>query len=129
MWMTLIQNTVALLPQAQFGSLKPPVPEFARGGTTEDGVLKNADNFISYLFGLLTVAASVFFVVQFLLAVIGWITAGGDSGKITKARDQMLQSVIALVIVVASYGLIGLIGTIVGLRLLEPFDELQSILP
>ena len=128
MWFSVLQQALPLVPSAQFGEIGPPTDSFSDNGTTQDGVLQNADNFLSYLFGLITVLASVFFVIQFLLAAFSWVTAGGDSAKISKARDQMLQSLIGLVIVVGSYGLIGLAGTLIGLDLLNPTVQLENIL-
>ena len=116
------------LAQTQLGTFKPPSSAFSQDSTTADGVLLNIDAFLSFLIGLITVIAGLFFVVSFITATLAWVTAGGDSGKISKARDQMLQGVIGLVIVVASYGLIGLIGTIVGLDLLSPTDSLRTVL-
>lgn len=124
----ILDQAISILPSAQFGSFSPPTDAYAPASNSTEDVLTSADNFLSVMFGLITVVASVFFVVNFLTATLSWITSAGDSGKITKARDQMLQSVIGLVIVVASYGLIGLIGTMVGLNLLNPAGALSKAL-
>ena len=123
----------SLIPQklSQFGKgFEPVSPAWTENGTTTDGVLANMEGFISQVLGLITVVGSIFYVVNFLLAAISWITAGGEAGKISTAREKMVQSTIGLVVVVAAYGIIGLIGSIVGLRLLEPADVIrESLLP
>lgn len=48
-----------------------------------------------------------------------WITAGGDSSKIEKARNRMLQAVIGLAILVSVVGIATFIGPVFGLDLLR----------
>ena len=87
------------------------------------------ETFISTLIGVITVVGSIIFIINFLLAALQWITAGGDSGKIQSARDKMVQSVIGLIVVVAGYSLVGLIGSIVGLDILNPAMVLNELVP
>ncbi|MBP7875375.1 hypothetical protein KA012_00070 [Candidatus Woesebacteria bacterium] len=51
----------------------------------------------------------LFFYIQ---AGIEWITAGGDSGKIQKARDRMIQSTIGLFILVSSFIIINFVSSL-----------------
>ena len=46
----------------------------------------------------------------FIQAAIEWITAGGDSGKITKARDRMIQSTIGLFVLIFSFVIVNYIS-------------------
>lgn len=48
----------------------------------------------------------------FVWGGIEWITAGGDSGKIEKARNKITQSVIGMIILAGSFAIIGLINTL-----------------
>lgn len=43
---------------------------------------------------------------------VEWITAGGDSGKIQKARDKMIQSVIGMIILASSFIIVRTINTL-----------------
>lgn len=123
-------HTPIKLVQTSLGSFKPVGNNVInQGSNSNTQVLTNLELFISQLLGLLTVVASIFFIVNMMLAALTWVTAGGDSGKIQKARDAMIQNVIGLIIVVGSYGIIGLIGSIVGLQLLRPAEVLQTIVP
>jgi hypothetical protein len=119
----------AKLAQTSLGSFKPVVDNSLTKGSDTTAVLTNLETFISQLLGILTVVASIFFIVNMALAALNWITAGGDSGKIQKARDAMVQNVVGLIIVVGSYGVIGLIGQIVGLNILRPAEVLQTLIP
>lgn len=40
-----------------------------------------------------------------VIASIQWITAGGDTGKIQKARDKFVQSIIGLAVVASTYAI------------------------
>jgi len=99
------------------------------GDTTEikSDPLASIELFISRIIGALTVLGGVFFVVYFVLGAFGWVTAGGDQSKIQKARDQMVQGFLGLVVIVISYGLLGVIGTAIGLNLLTPAESLTTI--
>lgn len=115
---------------AQFGSgFQPPSDAYSQGSTSSEGALENMETFISTLIGVITVVGSIIFIVNFLLAALQWITAGGDSGKIQSARDKMVQSIIGLIVVVAGYSLVGLIGSIVGLDILNPAVVLNELVP
>lgn len=117
-------------PLAQFGSgFQPPSNAYSTGSNTTTGVLENLERFISAVLGLITVFAGIYFIVNFLLAALSWITAGGDSAKIGAARDRIVQSTIGLIVVVAAYGIVGLIGSIVGLNILDPVSVLEGLIP
>ncbi len=115
-----------MLAQTSLGSFQDP-GKLVKNANTQDGALTGVETFISHVLGLITVVGSIFFIVNFFLAALSWLTAQGDSGKIQKARDQMIQGVVGLVIIVGSYGIIGLIGTIVGLNLLSPKEALLQL--
>lgn len=106
---------------AQFGNgLQPVTPAFSTGSDTAQGAASNLELLISNMLGAITVVGSLFFIVYFLSAALTWITAGADSGKLQKSRDKMTMGVIGLVLMVMSYGIIGLVGRVVGLDLLRP---------
>lgn len=115
---------------AQFGEgITSPSEAYTENGTTQEGVLANFDLIISNMLGLFTILGALIFVIYFLIASIQWITAGGDAGKLSGAREKMLQGVIGLVILVGAYGILGLIGTIVGIDIINPVTQIESIIP
>ena len=112
-----------LIADLNLGTLAPPSAEFGTGIATKNdptATLSTLETTISLAIGTLTVVAGIFFVIFFFLAAFKWQTAGGDAAKVQKARDEMVQGVIGMIIIVASYGIIGLIGTIIGVNFLEP---------
>ena len=82
---------------------------------------------VSNIVGLLTTVGAVVFIFMFFYGAFSWISAGDDSSKIGKARDRMVQAVIGLIIMVAGYALIGLIGTMIGINILSPASQIREI--
>jgi uncharacterized protein HemY len=115
---------------AQFGpnSIQPQNSRADLIVTDNYSALNSLTNFISQLFGVMTVLAGLFFIVYFVMGAFKWTAAGGDSGKVQKARDQMVQGVLGLILIVASYSIIGLIGTILGLEILDPMKAIGDII-
>ena len=67
----------------------------------EAGPLASRLTFVlSNIIGIFTVIAGLAFIYYFILATINWVTAGGDTQKVTLARQQIINALIGLVIVV-----------------------------
>jgi hypothetical protein len=120
-----------LAATANFGSgFQPPSSAFSNGsGTDASGAAAagNLEKFISNAIGALTLIGGLFFIFYFVMGALNWITSGGEKGKIDKARDQMVQAVMGMVVIVISYALIGVIGTFLGLDLLNPAQALLKL--
>lgn len=122
--------------QANFGAegIAPVSPLFGdpssgyNDRSLEGSALQGLETIISTAIGILTTVGAIFFIVYFFLAAFKWLTAGGDSGKVQKARDEMIQGVLGLIVMVAAYGVIGLIGTIIGIDILNPGEAIFSIM-
>ena len=82
--------------------------------------------FISSMITTLTIVGSLSFVIYFFIGSLKWITAGGDKGKVGEAQSQMTQGAIGLIALVASYFVIGIVGAVLGLDILNPFSALFS---
>ena len=76
-----------------------------------------------------TALGALFFIVQFILAAIAWISAGGDSGKIEKARNNMMNGAMGLIILVSAYAAIGLIGNVLRIDILNFGQQISNIIP
>lgn len=111
------------------GTFSPPSDAYSVGSETGDTALTNLELFLSNIIGFLTILGGIFFIVYFLLGGLTWITSGGDSGKVGKASNQMIQGVIGLVVIVAAYSIVGIIGNIIGLNLLTPAASLKVLIP
>ncbi len=114
---------------AQFGNgFDTTGMPYAANVDTQEGALTNFELIISNFIGFMTMLAGIFFVIYFVIAAFNWITSGGDTGKLQNSRDRMLHGVLGIIIVVASYAIVGLIGTIVGLNILQPAAVIRDFL-
>lgn len=122
---------------AQFGDgiVAPFDPDNAYVKDIQNSAISDTNAFttfeliVSNVLALLTVLGSLVFIIYFLLGAISWISSGGDTSKVGKARDQMLQGVLGLVVLVMMYAVIGLIGSIVGIDILNPAEVLSGLVP
>jgi hypothetical protein len=134
--MTFIQNSVFQLARqgfnllSQFGpGFTPPVDNVYTKDAASEGVTNTVAKGISNLIGVLTVVGGLFFIVNFFLGALGWITAGEDTGKVEKARTRITHAAIGLVLVVAAYGIVGLVGNVIGLDILDIGGTLTKLNP
>ncbi|HCQ31691.1 TPA: hypothetical protein DIU27_04915 [Candidatus Collierbacteria bacterium] len=89
------------------------------------GVQSGLGTFLSNLVTTITVVGSIAFVIYFFIGALKWITAGGDKGKVSEAQAQMTQAAIGLIAIVASFFIIGIVGAVLGLDILNPFNALK----
>lgn len=66
------------------------------------------DYFILFWQSLISVGG-IAVLIYFLWGAVDWITAGGDSGKITSARNKITQSFIGMAILALSFLLVAII--------------------
>ncbi len=83
-------------------------------------------NIISAVVTTLTVVGGLAFVIFFTLGGLKWLTAGGDKAKVSEAQTQMTQGVIGLVAIVASLFVVGIVGGVLGIDILNPFKTLMK---
>ena len=89
----------------------------------------NLEAILSLIIGFLTVIAGLSFMLFFIFGAMQWIMAAGDQGKVESARKQMTNGAIGLIIVIVSYGIIAVVGEVLGLPILNPSELLQSLGP
>lgn len=56
-----------------------------------------------------------------ILGAIQWITSGGDKGKVESARNKILNAIIGLALVAASYAFFAVIQYFFGIDILAEF--------
>ncbi|MFC1646963.1 hypothetical protein ACFL1A_01635 [Patescibacteria group bacterium] len=83
----------------------------AGGGVT---ALTRLTNIVSIVIGVMTVTAGIYFMFMILIGGWGWITSAGDKAKLEKARDRITNAFIGLVIVVAGWSILALVGQLLG---------------
>lgn len=111
------------------GKIIPATEAYNAGSDTSTGVITNFELLISNMIGIFTIVAGLAFLVYFFLGAFNWVTSAGDKGKLEKARGYMVDGAIGMVIVVASYSAIGLIGSVIGFDLLSPGHEIMKLVP
>ncbi len=90
--------------------------------------LTNITTAISGIIGFMTVCAAIWFLFQFLIGGIAWISAAGDKNKLTEARDRLTNAFIGLVVVVAGWAILALAGIFFGWGdILAPAGLLEKI--
>jgi hypothetical protein len=78
------------------------------------GALPDIGVVISGAITLIFIAAGLVGFIQLLLGGIKWITSGGDSGKVEEARNQIIQALIGIVVVLAVWGLLIVVQSATG---------------
>jgi hypothetical protein len=120
--------------EIDLGQLKPPstpfspqegVKDISGAGSAGESLVK----FITMFFGFITTLAGLMFLMYFIFAALSWITSGGDKGKVEHAQNQMTNAAIGLIIVIAAYGIAGIVGGVLGIDILDPISLLKTIGP
>ena len=93
------------------------------------GACNSLEQIISTILGFLTVLAGLVFLLYFVFGALQWTLAGGDQGKVDTAKKQMTNGAIGLIIIIVSYGIMGVIGGALGLDLLNPGAAIQLLNP
>ena len=90
-------------------------------GEDEGGATKALQSFtgvISNIIGVLTIVAGIWFMFQFITAGISWISAGGNKESVAGAQSRMRNALIGMVVVVAAWAIVGLMGNLLGIDIL-----------
>lgn len=104
---------------AIFGEIKAPeaIQKFETiGGGEGNGIFV----FLSAIFKLAGTIAGLYFVIQIIIAGYGYLSANGDEKKVAAAWATIWQSAIGLVIVASAFILANVIGTWLGIDILNP---------
>lgn len=81
-------------------------------------------NVFSTAIGVLTVSAGIWFIIQILAGSFQWLTSGGDKDGVQKAQKRLTNAIMGLFVVIFSYALITIVGTIFGINILSPIAAL-----
>lgn len=112
------------------GGIQPAVRnEYTQGAAQGDNAFSIVALVISNIIGVITVLGGLFFIVYFFMGAFSWITAGDDSGAVEKARTKMMNGVLGLIVMIISYSLIGIVGRVVGLDLINIEKTLSPLNP
>ncbi|MBI3380212.1 hypothetical protein HY029_05655 [Candidatus Gottesmanbacteria bacterium] len=109
------------------GSGFGPIAELLCGNSDNTKVGISLNKIISTVVGVMTAAAAIYFIFQFIQGGFGWITSGGDKNNLQQSRDRIINATIGLIIVVSAWAVIGVIGKILGLDILNPGSLLLNL--
>lgn len=110
------------------GSLGPLGDILCNITSGDTSVVGNQFNKVMSAFiGFMTVVAALWFGLQIIITGYQWIGASGDKTKTEEARNKLTNLIIGLIIVVAAWVIIGLIGRILGLDILNPGAIIQTL--
>jgi hypothetical protein len=122
------EHQISNKPFEGLGPLGGEVVSFIVGaGEVPTNALGLFYTILSNIIGIMTVVAAIWFVFQFFTAAIQILTSSGDKTKMEEARNKITQAVIGLVIVVAAIFLISLIGSLLGLNILGPWNFVTDL--
>jgi hypothetical protein len=83
------------------------------------GVLAAIAQIFSKIIGVVTIAAGLYFLIQFLIAGFSWISSGGDPQKIAEARGRITNALIGLILVVGAIAIMKVVGIFFGIQFLD----------
>ena len=87
------------------------------------------NSLFSTILGFLTIAAGLTFLVFLIIGAFNWITAGGDQNKVDKAKNTLTNSAVGLIVIVSAYSIAWIVGTVLGIEILNPGKVLCSLGP
>lgn len=88
---------------------------------------KQLNKLIGTIIGVLTAVAAIWFIFQFIIAGYQWIQSGGEKSNLEQARDKITNSLIGLILVVGAWIIIGIVGNILDLKILNPGQILLDL--
>lgn len=91
--------------------------------------LKAVTSAISGVIGVMTIAAGIWFIFQVLTGGFYWITSAGDKTKLNEARDRIQNAAIGLIVVVAAWSILALMGQFLGYDIVisDPAKVIQQL--
>jgi len=95
--------------------------------TTPSDSPTTLENLITAVFGFLTIAAGLAFLIYFMVGALQWVTAGGDASKVDGAKKYMTNGAIGMIIIAAAYSITWIVGKVLGLDILNPAAEIMQL--
>jgi len=95
-------------------------------GEIKEQFLGLFNDLISTIIGFLTVVAGIWFIFLIITAGYQWLSSGGDKAGVTAAREKLTYAITGLVIVVAAFAIVSIIGTLMGIDFLTPGETLKN---
>lgn len=84
---------------------------------------------ISTTIGIITVVGGIYFIIQIFTGAVAWISSGSDKDGVQKAQKKFTTAVMGLAVLVFAYSLIAIIGTMLGIDILNFSTLIDQIAP
>lgn len=107
----------------------PGLGPFARSYTDGTDALTAITGIVSKIIGLMTIAAGIWFLFQFIIGGFFWITSAGDKAKLETAHHRINDALVGLIIVVIGWAILALASQFFGVDFLltKPGDIIQKL--
>jgi hypothetical protein len=115
------------LAQTPLGNITGIGPLGTVGASGADTFGAKFTRVVSITLGTVTVAAGIWFIVQFFSAAFVWLASGGDKQQIENAKKRIAHSLIGLFIVIFGYTVIGLVGLILGIDIINLENAIRNL--
>lgn len=102
------------------------------GNTVYNTAAVAASNFakiLSNLLGIMTIIAGLWFMINLISGGYFYFSAAGSVDKMKSATERIGSSLIGLVVVIAAYAVISLIGGLLGFHILDVEVNIGKITP
>lgn len=97
-----------------------PSPITGLGKFQTDAPASQLTNFISTIINVITITAGLAFLLYFAIGGLKWITSSGEKARAEEAKTELTQAAIGLIVVAVSYFIVGIVGGVVGIDILNP---------
>jgi len=97
------------------------------GPTATNNAFDTFNNVLTLAVGVITVIASIWFLFILITGALGVMSAGGDKGKIEENRQKLFTGIIGLIIIISALFIANIVGTVIGINILNPGGILESI--
>jgi nitrate reductase NapE component len=93
-------------------------PFGANPATSGTAALTQITHAVSSIIGFMTIAGSIWFMFQLLFGGYEWISSAGDTKKLTSARQRIMNAFFGLIIVIAAWIIVAVVGQFLGYDIL-----------
>ncbi|MEI6690692.1 MAG: hypothetical protein WCL07_03005 [bacterium] len=89
---------------------------------------KTVELILTNVITVLTIVGGIMFILYFLFGALQWVSAGGEKGKIEKAKGMLTNAAIGLIIIVLSYSITWIVGKVLGVDILNPAATIMKVI-
>lgn len=100
-------------------AIEQEIPYATAGWDTAAGAGAAFGALLGSISNIVLIIGTVAVLLYLFWGAIEWITAGGDKGKVEKAREKMTQAIIGLVVLVSSAAILLFVQQLLGICVID----------